>query len=41
MEAGGPGLILEGPKGLQRLGELLPGAFDDETLKTRGGSPSR
>jgi cytidine deaminase len=35
MEAGGPGLVVEGPGGLQRLGELLPGAFDEETLTTR------
>ncbi|MGO9957053.1 MAG: cytidine deaminase [Solirubrobacteraceae bacterium] len=41
IEAGGPGLVVEGPGGLQRLGELLPGAFDDETLKTRGGSQNR
>ncbi len=41
MEVGGAGLVVEGPGGFQRLGELLPGAFDDETLKTRGGSPDK
>jgi cytidine deaminase len=41
MEAGGPGLVVEGPGGLQTLGALLPGAFDDETLKTRGNSPDK
>jgi cytidine deaminase len=40
MEHGGPELRLDGGPGapLQRLGDLLPGAFDGDTLADRQGS---
>jgi cytidine deaminase len=34
-EAGGPGLLVDGPAGLQTLAELLPGAFDGAALEQR------
>jgi cytidine deaminase len=39
MEHGGPGLLLDGGPGAppQRLGDLLPGAFDDAELVSRRG----
>jgi cytidine deaminase len=35
VEAGGPGLLVEGPAGVQAVRELLPGAFDDAALEQR------
>ncbi len=39
MEHGGPGMLLDGGPGAppQRLGDLLPGAFDDAELVSRRG----
>jgi cytidine deaminase len=44
MEHGGPGLLLDGGPGAppQRLGDLLPGAFDDaELVSRRSPNPER
>jgi cytidine deaminase len=35
LEAGGPGLLLDGDGGPQRLGDLLPGAFTGTDLSDR------
>ena len=35
LEAGGPGLLLDGAGGPQRLGDLLPGAFTGTDLSDR------
>ena len=40
LEAGGPGLLLDGEAGPVRLGDLLPGAFSGADLSARrDGSP--